>query len=76
MNVDDYIKSGLLQDYCLGFLSDDEVLKVEALCKVYPQIADELNLLRKTLEQYAGRDKTWQRAELKKAIWDAIKNIR
>jgi hypothetical protein len=75
VNVDDYIKSGVLQDYCLGFLSDEEARNVEALCKIHPEIAGELELLRMALEQYAGSHKMWQRPELKKAIWEAIKKI-
>ena len=71
----DYITSGILQDYCLGLLRDEEERKVEAMCHAYQQVATELQLLRLALEKYAGSDKILRRTELRKAVWEAVKKL-
>lgn len=76
MDVIDYIKSGILQDYCLGLLSAAEKEEVEAICHAYPEIDQELQSLRLAIERYAADGSVLRRSELKKAIWDAIKDLR
>ena len=71
----DYITSGILQDYCLGLLMDEDERKVEAMCQAYPQVAMELQLLRLALEKYSGGDKILRRAEVRKAVWEAVKKL-
>jgi hypothetical protein len=75
MNVGDYINSGILQDYCLGLLTNEEEIKVEAMCHEYPQLAGELRLLRQTLEKYAGSDEILDRVELRSAVWENLKKL-
>lgn len=75
MNADDYITSGILQDYCFGLLTDEEERKVEAMCHAYPQVAGELQLLRQALEKYAGSNNMWRRDELRRVVWEAVKKI-
>jgi hypothetical protein len=75
MNAGDYITSGILQDYCLGLLTNEEEIKVEAMCHQYPQVARELQLLRQALEKYAGSNKILHRIELRRAVWKNIKKL-
>jgi hypothetical protein len=75
MNAGDYITSGILQDYCLGLLTVEEEIKVEAMCHSYPQVISELQLLRKALESFAGSNETWRRDELRKAVWESVKKL-
>ncbi len=75
MNVGDCIDSGILQDYCLGLLTNEEEIKVEAMCHEYPQLAGELRLLRQTLEKYAGSDEILHRVELRSAVWENLKKL-
>lgn len=73
--VSDYITSGILQDYCLGVLSDEAERDVDAMCHAHPEVAWELQLLRLSLEKYVGTKKRWRRIVLRKAVWEAIKNL-
>ncbi len=75
MNVEEIIKSGILMDYCLGLVTEEERNKVEQLCRDYPEIATEQKLLQNGLERYAVKKTTWKKEELKKKIWDAIDKI-
>ncbi len=75
MNAGDYISSGILQDYCLGLLTEEEETMVEAMCHAYPQVASELQMLRKALESFVGSDETWCREELRKAVWESVKKL-
>jgi hypothetical protein len=75
MIAHDYITSGILQDYCLGLLGEEDERKVEAMCHAYPQVARELKLLRLALEKYAGSDTTKHRDELRRDVWEAVKKL-
>lgn len=75
MNVGKIINNGILMDYCLGLVTEEERHKVEQLCKDYPDIATELRLLQNGLESYAVKKTTWKKEGLKKKIWDAIDKI-
>ncbi len=75
MSEGEYITSGILEDYCLGLLSLKEERKVEAMCHAYPKVASELQLLRETLEKYAGSNKIHPRSELRMEVWKAVKKL-
>ncbi len=75
MNIEECIKSGILMDFCLGLVTEDEREKVELLCTKYPEIAKELRLLQNGLEQYAVKKTTWKKEGLKNKIWDTIDKI-
>lgn len=75
MNADDYITNGILQDYCLGLLTNEEEIKVEAMCNEYQQVARELRLLRQALEKYSGSNNILHRAELRRAVWENVKKL-
>ncbi len=75
MIAHDYITSGILQDYCLGLLTEEDERKVEAMCNDYPKVARELQLLRQALEKYAGSDIARRRDELRNDVWEAVKKL-
>jgi SRSO17 transposase len=75
MNIDEYINSGILMDYCLGLLAEEDMKKVEQLSKEYPKIATELKLLQNGLENYAVKNTNWKNEDLKKKIWNTIDEI-
>ncbi len=72
MNIEEYISSGILMDYCLGLITEEERNKVELVCKEFPEIAAELSLLQNGLQQYAIKKTSWKKEGLKKKIWDTI----
>lgn len=74
-NIDNYITSGVLQDYLFGLLTNEEEQKVEIICHQHPRIASELALFRKTMELYAHTTKPFKRAAFRKATWEKIERI-
>lgn len=55
MNVQEYLASGILQDYCLGFLSNEEMQEIESHAKLHPEIQDEISANKRALENYANQ---------------------
>ncbi|WP_234733831.1 anti-sigma factor [Tellurirhabdus bombi] len=53
MNINDYIASGILEEYVLGTVNPQEKREVECLSGIYPEIKQELDALSVALEQYA-----------------------
>ena len=75
MNIGNYITSGILQDYCLGVLTIEEEKKVENMCHDFPAVANELQLLQKTLEKYTANNSIFRQDELRKKVWEAVKKL-
>jgi hypothetical protein len=75
MNIEEYMNSGILMDYCLGLLAEEDMKKVEQVSKEHPKIATELKLLQNGLESYALKNTSWKNDELKKKIWNTIDEI-
>ncbi|QDA62290.1 anti-sigma factor [Hymenobacter jejuensis] len=53
MNIQEYIESGILEQYALGELSEAERADVERLAAEHPQIREELNVITDALGAYA-----------------------
>jgi anti-sigma-K factor RskA len=75
MNQVDYITSGILQDYCLGFLSAEEEKKVEAMCLAFTEVSLELKALQVALQKFTNTNKAIHRNELRKVVWKAVKKL-
>ena len=75
MNTRDYITSGILEEFALGVVSDQERREVECLSKIYPEIKEELNLLESAMEQYAMAHQTPPPAELKEKLFARLNFI-
>ena len=52
MDIDAYIASGILENYCLGFCSEEEITAVEQYAAIYPAISEEIEKIRSSLEDY------------------------
>jgi mannose-6-phosphate isomerase-like protein (cupin superfamily) len=65
MNVQEYIVSGILQEYCLGLLSEKEKEVVERNCRQYPAIQAALDACRRQAPDPA----------LKETIWNLVENV-
>jgi anti-sigma factor RsiW len=52
MNVQAYIESGIIHDYCLGLLGPADMQETERHAAAYPEIRAELEACRQALEQY------------------------
>ena len=52
MDIDAYISSGALENYCLGFCSADENELIEQYAEQYPKIQNEIERIRVSLENF------------------------
>jgi anti-sigma-K factor RskA len=53
VNIQEYIESGILEEYALGVLDEAQRAEVERLAAEYPEVRQELNLVQQGLETYA-----------------------
>ncbi len=75
MNIEEYIKSGVLHDYCLDLLSDNDRGVVEENCLKFPQIKAELLSVQKAFDEYAKLAARSPAHELQQNIWSTLDNI-
>lgn len=74
MDIKEYISSGILENYVLGSVSQQEKQEVECMSHIYPEIKAELEQLQTTLENVAFKLQKDTPAHLKSKILNAIKN--
>ncbi len=74
-NVQEYIDSGVLHDYCMNVLSDYERAVVQMMCKKHPEVKEELELLQQSLTRFAEQRATQPATQVKEAIWGTLENI-
>lgn len=53
MDINTYIKSGIIEDYCLGVLNEAAMVNVEKMAAIYPAVENEIAANRAALEKYA-----------------------
>jgi len=53
MDVQKFIQSGILEEYCLGLLSDEESAYLMQVAMLFPSIKSELTAIEQTLEKLA-----------------------
>jgi len=75
MNVQEYIDSGVLHNYCVHALSEAERAEVEKMCASYPEVKEELLQMQESLEKFAAQTEMWQQAQVKETIWGTLENI-
>lgn len=66
--VQEIIESGILEEYVLGVLSDEENQEVESYIQQYPEIKQEVFEMQETLYQYSLQYQKTPRPELKNEI--------
>jgi anti-sigma-K factor RskA len=72
MNIQDYIASGILEEYVADLLSDKEKREVEVYASQYPEIKDELTKIEIALENYAFLQAKAPQNDQKAAILEKI----
>src|SRR5438045_98537 len=75
MNHKEYIASGIIQDYCLGILSDEESKAVEHQAQLYPVIKQEIDNYLVALEQYALDSNFYPPTHVKDKILEVLDNL-
>ncbi|MBW4891895.1 cupin domain-containing protein [Mucilaginibacter sp. HMF5004] len=53
MNIQSYIYSGILEQYCLGMLNDDDAAFVVQMTMLYPEVKNELSSIEQAFEYFA-----------------------
>jgi quercetin dioxygenase-like cupin family protein len=72
LNVADYIASGILEEFVLGQLSEEECSDILKLSKQYPEIKGEITTIEKSLEVYANAHAVTPPLSLEASIFSAI----
>ncbi len=72
MNINDYISSGILEQYVLGDISSQEKKEVECMSHIYPEIKEELNKVQIALERFALDNAIEVPSHIKKNIFEKI----
>lgn len=75
MDSKSYIASGIIEDYCLGILSDEESSTVEQYARLYSEIKQEISAYMQALEQYAMDNAINPGEQIKTKIFQLIDNL-
>ena len=70
-----YIASGIIEDYCLGILSDEESKQVEHYAQTSPEIKQEVDAFMQALEQYALDNAINPEEQIKTKIFQLFDNL-
>lgn len=74
MNIQEYIKSGIIESYVLGMASSAEAAELEQLCLQYPDIKQALTDFELTLETNALSNAIAPPPQLKQQIFTALQS--
>jgi len=72
MNVKDYIASGIIESYCLGFTSLQENEIVEQMAAVHPAVQEEIEKVRHSMNSILKETAIKPRPSVKTAVMNAI----
>src|ERR1700710_2522321 len=72
MQPQEYINSGILEQYCIGLLNKSEYETVLAMCAAYPEVKKELAAVELDIEKLALAGIKSPKPELRQRILDAI----
>ena len=72
MNIEEYISSGIIETYVLGFAGEEDARELEELCHQYPEIQAAVREAEASLGDYAQLNSITPPAGAKEQIWAAI----
>jgi anti-sigma-K factor RskA len=72
MNINEYISSGILEQYITGTTTAQETQEVACMSHIYPEIHAELQAIQQALEALAQEQSVAPPTHLRKNIFDAI----
>lgn len=75
MDINNYITSGILEDYALGMAGDQECREVECMMKIYPEIAEALRLCESDLERFASAYAKKAPADVRDAVMSKLQSV-
>jgi mannose-6-phosphate isomerase-like protein (cupin superfamily) len=72
MQIQNFIQSGILEEYCLGLLSSEEQAFVIQMSMLYPEIKEELTQIELIMEKAALKLAVKPNPELKQTIFNSL----
>lgn len=72
MDIQGYIKSGILEQYLLGLLSESEAAAVIEMCILYPEVKQELTQIELAFEKFAATKAMAPNGHIKQRILNAL----
>jgi mannose-6-phosphate isomerase-like protein (cupin superfamily) len=70
-----YMASGIIEDYCLGILADEESRAVEQRAQLYPEIKQKIEDYLNALEQYALDSNLYPPKHVKNKTLELLDNL-
>lgn len=75
MDIKAYIESGILEAYVLGALDAAERAEVDMYIARYPEVADEVAAIERSMQSYAEASAEEPPAHMQQQIWSAIQAL-
>lgn len=72
MDATAFIRSGIIETYCLGFTSAEENILVEKMAAAHPQIKEEIEKVRESFNRFLQKRKMQPSASVKTAVMNNI----
>lgn len=72
MNVKEFIASGVIETFCLGFSSPEERKLVESMAAAHPQVQKEINDVKSSLENILKSSEIKPAGSVKSAVMNSI----
>jgi len=72
VNVQEFILSGIIEVYCLGFTSEEENTMVNSMASQFPEVAVEIETVRAALNKAIFQTELKPRASLKQAVMQQV----
>lgn len=75
MDLQDYIESGIIEDYCLGTLSEEASVELLDMADRHPEIKHQIDEYRECLETYSLENMRTPSPGLKKLVFELLDNL-
>ena len=72
MNAAEFIQSGIIETYCLGFTSNEENILVEQMAAAYPEVKEEIEKTRASFQHFLQKRKMQPSPAVKTAVMNTI----
>jgi mannose-6-phosphate isomerase-like protein (cupin superfamily) len=74
MDIHEYIYSGVLEEYCLGMLNDEQAAFVVQMSMLYPEVKRELDSIEAAFEYFAQDGSIKVNPQIRKNIINAVEH--
>jgi mannose-6-phosphate isomerase-like protein (cupin superfamily) len=75
MNLKEYISSGIIEDYCLGLLNDQESKGVLQRAQMYSEVKQAIDEFKQSLEEYSFDTSATPPSHLKESTLALLQNL-